>query len=377
MGKRELLIVAAFVAIGIAVYEWTAPPAPADGSRFSFGRLVEQVRRAHGGGGSGSVTQTGTLRVSPALAELRISRVTRLVVIGESRGDVAYTLQIDASGPDDAAALDAARRTSLRHDDLGRVLSIDVAWPPPAPGDDGPGRPARLVTRLTLRVPATLGLHVDGSRDLDASGVAWVALGSLVGDVRLADIAGAVTGGHRNGRLTIDGAAGGVTLSLVSSDTRLARVGGAIELLARNGQVHVDAPAGPVVIDATNEDVTIADAMGRVRVDGSGGHLTIDRPGGATAIDVRDTTVDLTIDRPAAVTAFAAEAPLRVVVDGAPALTIDARATDGGAITTSGVDTPLESRDGVATFTHAFSDAATTRVTLRNRHAPIVIDQRK
>jgi hypothetical protein len=377
MGKRELLIVAAFLAVGIAVYEWTAPRAPAGGSRFSFGRFVDQVRRAHGGGGAGSVTQTGTLPVSSALAELRLSRITRLVVVGETRADIAYSLQVDASGPDDATAIDAAKRTTLRPDDLGRVLSIDAGWPAPEAGEGGPGRPARLVTRLTLHVPARLGLHVDGSRDLDASGVAWVALGSLVGDVRLANIAGAVTGSHRNGTLAIDGAAGGVMLSLVSSDTRLARVGGAIELVARNGQVHIDTPAGTVAIDATNEDVTIADAVHGVRVDGSGGRLTIDRPGGDTTIDVRGTTVDLAIDRPATVTAFAADAPLRVMVDGAPAVTIDARAIDGGAITATGVDAPVERHDGVATFTHAFAETATMRVALRNRHAPIVIDLRK
>jgi hypothetical protein len=376
MGKRELFIAAAFIALGIAAYEWTAPRTPAGRSGFSLSRLVDEVRRGHGRGGTGSATQTGTLPVSPALAELRVSRITRLVVVGERRDEVAYTLQVDASGPDDASALDAAKRTLLRPDDLGHVLSIDAPWPSPAAGGEA-GPPARLLTRLTLHVPARLGLHVDGSRDLDVSGVAWVALGSLVGDVHVKHIAGAVTGGHRNGTLAIDGAAGDVTLSLVSSDTRLARIGGTIRLLARNGQVHVDAPAGPVVLDATNEDVTIAGARQDVRVDGSGGRLTIDAPGGETTIDVRNTTVDLTIDRPAAVTAFAADAPLRVGLVGAPGVTIDARATDGGTITVSGVDAPVDRDSGAATFTQAFGDATTARVTLRNRHAPIVIDQRK
>ncbi|HWB16152.1 MAG TPA: hypothetical protein VG538_07070 [Vicinamibacterales bacterium] len=376
MGKRELLIVAAFVAMAVAVYEWTAPRAPAGSTRFSISRLVDNVRRAHGSGGTGSVTHTGTLPVSAALTELRVSGVTRLTVAGENRNDVAYTLQIDASGPDNASALDAAERTTLRPDDLGRILSIDVAWPPPDRAGRGPGRPPRLVTRLTLHVPARLGVHVDGSRDLDVSNVAWVALGSLVGDVRLTAIAGSVTGAHRNGKLAIDGAHG-VTLSLVSSETTLARVGGPIGLLARSGQVHVDAPAGPVAIDATNEDITIADAMDHVLVDGSGGHLTIDRPRGETTVDVRSTTVDVTIDHPAAVTAFAADAPLRLVVDGAPAVAIDARATDGGAITATGVDAPVRTDGGTASLVYAFTDGATTRVALRNRHAPIVIDQRK
>jgi hypothetical protein len=375
MGKRELLIVAAFVAMAVAVYEWTAPRAPAGAARFSIAHLVDNVRRAHGGGGTGSVTHTGTLPVSAALTELRVSGITRLTVAGESRTDIAYALQVDASGADNASALDAAERTAVRPDDLGNVLSIDAAWPPPDAGR-GPGRPARLVTHLTLRVPARLGLHADGSRDLDASGVAWVALGSLVGDVRLRAIAGSVTGAHRNGKLTIEGAHA-VTLSLVSSETTLTGVGGPIGLLARSGQIHVDAPAGPVAIDATNEDVTIVDAMDHVLVDGSGGHLTIDRPRGTTTIDVRGTTVDLTLDRPAAVTAFAADAPLRLVVDGAPAVAIDARATDGGTITATGIDAPLRTDGGTTSLAYAFTGGATMRVALRNRHAPIVIDQRK
>jgi hypothetical protein len=117
--------------------------------------------------------------------------------------------------------------------------------------------------------------------------------------------------------------------------------------------------------------------MDHVLVDGSGGHLTIDRPRGTTTIDVRGTTVDLTLDRPAAVTAFAADAPLRLVVDGAPAVAIDARATDGGTITATGIDAPLRTDGGTTSLAYAFTGGATMRVALRNRHAPIVIDQRK
>jgi len=44
MGKRELLIVAAFVIIGAVAYHVTAPPARAGQAGFSFGALRDAWR---------------------------------------------------------------------------------------------------------------------------------------------------------------------------------------------------------------------------------------------------------------------------------------------------------------------------------------------
>ena len=45
MGKRELVIVAAIVLIGFAVYQVTAPPADPSDNGFSVGRVVNEIRR--------------------------------------------------------------------------------------------------------------------------------------------------------------------------------------------------------------------------------------------------------------------------------------------------------------------------------------------
>ncbi len=48
MGKRELLLVAAFVIVGALVYQLTAPP-PGPGERsFSLSQLIGNIRRESG-----------------------------------------------------------------------------------------------------------------------------------------------------------------------------------------------------------------------------------------------------------------------------------------------------------------------------------------
>ncbi len=60
MGKRELLLVAAFVIVGALVYQFTAPP-PAPGERsFSLSQLIGNVRRQVRGNRAQADTTTTT-----------------------------------------------------------------------------------------------------------------------------------------------------------------------------------------------------------------------------------------------------------------------------------------------------------------------------
>ena len=45
MGKRELVLIALFAALGVGVYQLTAPPAPA-GSDLSVGGIFQRMRRS-------------------------------------------------------------------------------------------------------------------------------------------------------------------------------------------------------------------------------------------------------------------------------------------------------------------------------------------
>src|SRR5262249_44352085 len=144
MGKRELLIIVAFVAIGFVAYELTAPP-PKEGEGFSLSKIFRNVRQGiQNDQPLASTTTSGTIDVSPSVTELRIPGTPRGVeVIGEDRRNIEYELHVESSGPDQPTALDYAKRTKIKQDDMGSSLQISVDYP----------REAKQWSALTLHVP--------------------------------------------------------------------------------------------------------------------------------------------------------------------------------------------------------------------------------
>ena len=68
MGKRELLLIAAFVIVGAMVYQFTAPPAAPGERRFVPGQILDHVRRAmRGNRSSAEVVTKSTYPVDPLL----------------------------------------------------------------------------------------------------------------------------------------------------------------------------------------------------------------------------------------------------------------------------------------------------------------------
>ncbi len=87
MGKRELLLIVAFVIVGAVVYQVTAPP-PAPGERsFSLGRVIESIRReVRGNRASAEKTTTSTHPLDAGVTELRVVARGEITVTGEERG---------------------------------------------------------------------------------------------------------------------------------------------------------------------------------------------------------------------------------------------------------------------------------------------------
>ncbi len=165
MGKRELLIIVAFVAIGVVAFELSAPPAP-ESRGFSFARFFQNARRnMRGNSAVASTTLTGDIPLAATVTEVRISGANRGVhVVGESRTTIAYELHIESDGPDDATALDAAKRATLKQDDLGSSLALTVTYP----------KEGTQWGALILHVPARLAVRVSGNGGADVSGVTSV-----------------------------------------------------------------------------------------------------------------------------------------------------------------------------------------------------------
>ena len=193
MGKRELLIIAAFAVVGMAVYRLVAPPAPDSPPGFSLSRITEAWRNRNAPPARATVTTAGVLAAASNLTELRLSGLVTVNVLGETRDDVAWTLTVETNGQDEGAVQRTAEATSLRHDDLGDVLALSIR----STGE------IRQSSTLDLKVPARLVVRVESARNTRIAGVSEVRLENLVGDTDVRRVAGSVSGAHRNGKLHV------------------------------------------------------------------------------------------------------------------------------------------------------------------------------
>jgi len=376
MGKRELLIIVIFVAVGAVAYQLTAPPAK-EGQGFSLSRVLRNARNNMNDQPIASTTTTGTIAVAASVTELRIPGTPRGVqVIGEDRRDIAYELRVESSGPDEATALDYAKRTRIRQQDMGPALSIEVDYPDEAKQWSG----------LTLHVPSRLSARfISGSGGVKAEHLAAVEFDRVGGLTRIEDIEGAVTGMVSGSELTV-ARAGSVSLTLSASRARFSQIARGLTLTTqRGGRCEVTASQGPLTIEQTNTDVLIEAHLGTVKATGSGGRVTIENPKQAVNVEVRNAPISLTMHVPVQVLALGSGERVRVWFEGAPGVTIDALASgriDAGdfGLTPEGA---TDSRDGKDAkekeqrLIHAFGGPNAPRVTLRNSRGDIVIGKRK
>jgi hypothetical protein len=364
VGKRELVIIAAFVVIGAAAYQLTAVPARTRARRFSLQGLVESWR--HNGVGSSAhvtVSTSGRWPAAAGLEELDVSGATHVTVAGEARADIAWTLAAEAGGPDESAAREAAAGTRVRPDDLGGVLRVEVAA----------SRGAPVTSTLTLHVPTRLALRIEGARRTTIAGVASVQLGDLGGETQITDVTGAITGGHRNGQLSVRGA-GSADLALTGTTTTIAGVRGITTIDSRNGDCRVSDAGGAVTITARAGTVTVERAAAAVRLTGTMAQFDVTAPRGSVRIDARMARVNVTLDAAVPVTAVASDTTLHLnLADDVP-IALDAAAMRG-TIDAREFALAADVTDGDARLRHDFGQAA--RVSLRTERGAIVITRRK
>lgn len=316
MGKRELGLIAAFIVVGVVIWQITAPATGGPG--FSFGELISNARREmRGRNASAEVTTSPAIPVDRTIAELRLSLSGEIEIIGEAREDVASELHVRSNGHDDAEAAQLAGEVALAVSRLAD--SVVIGWRFPDPG--------RQEARLTLRVPARLRIELDGRGTVKVAGVREVALARTSGRVTIDG--GAVTGEHRGGDLTIAGASS-VDMYSVSSETAIEKVAGDLRLNIRGGEARLAQTAGSVTIMTGDATVRVEQPSGRVRAEGVDSELEVRDASGELDIDVRSTPVTVTWARPA--TAKIQTRDSRVDL-GLPALdaaySLDIRVTDG------------------------------------------------
>lgn len=369
MGKRELLIIVAFVAIGVVAFELTAPPAP-EGRSFSLSRWWQSARRGmRGNQAMASTTQRGEIEVNRGVSELRVGGMNRGVrIVGEDRENITWELHVESNGPDDATALAWAKKAKVKLDDLGSSVAISVSFP----------TEGNQWGALMLKVPARLALKISGgSGGADVAEVAAVDFDRVSGTVTLKDIAGAATGTQTNGELTIDGAVA-VDMTLTNTRAKITGIRKSVVLNARNGRCEITDVSGSVEIDQANQETTVEAPDGPVRVTGSGGRVTIAHPKKEVKVDCRRAEVEVSLDAPVPMTLLTSDETLRLLLDGPPAISLDAVATEGGSIRAEEFDLPIKSVEGEQRCSKVFGDAnSAPRVTLRAVRGSIVIRKAK
>jgi hypothetical protein len=368
MGKRELLLIAAFVIVGAIVYQFTAPP-PAPGERsFSPGRIIESLRREiRGNRASAETTRTSVHRVDSGVSELRVLHTGgELTITGENRADIEAQLWVHSNGYDEAEARQFVKESTLKIEQAGSRIIAEVTFP------EG----GRQRARLLLKVPARLRVSLDSITGLKVTDIAEVELVNTRGQAQLRKVAGRVTGTHRGGSLLIADS-GPLKLTTFGADVDAQRIRGEVTFTTRSGDLKGTELAGPIEIDANGTDVVLdrlEKATGILRINAASGSVVVKGLRTEGRIDVRGSKVDVIVDR---------AVPLAIYSDGretvsltppAGGYTLDAVASHSE-ITVAGGTVPVATNGQEQRATGAVKGGGPT-ITIRTARGPITVRAR-
>ena len=346
MGKRELVLIAVFVVLGIAVYQVTAPPPPPGSEGISFGGIFRNMKRGiQGSRESATADSQQTVPVDAALRELRInvSRQSDLTVAGEDRADVSAEFHVTARGFDQAEAKAAADGTKLKVEQVGDalVVSLDNSAARSLPRNSNIGQMVILLKvprRLTVRVEPHAGRLV-------MSKIAAAEIMGSRGETRLTGLTGRLVLTHSSGELQIDDVPS-LKLNARNSRGTVKHVSGAMTLEATGGELAISEIAGPLEIEARNTEIRLDGLKalkGPLRINATGGELRVEGLRTEARLDGRNTDIEVTLDAPAPVTIYNV-GDIRVTAPPG-GYTIDAAATEGRITAEDGGIKPSEGGD--------------------------------
>ena len=298
MGKRELLLIVAFVIVGAVVYQATAPPPGPNERSFSFSRIIEHVKREMRGNRAKAETTTETtVEVEATTSEIRVTGLyTEVNITGENRADVQARFHVSSNGVDEAEAKRLAGDSQVLIDRWGPVIRFASKYPVAG----------RQFGTLTLVVPKRLLIRVDqGSPRMSIQHVGSVEMpSSRTGETTIKHVSGRLTMEHRAGRLIIEDV-GTLKLNARSGEVSVTHVKGEASLSMQSGELTATSIGGPIEVESQGASVALRkleDARGPLRVNASGGSLTLDGLSSEARIDGRNVELDVTMAKAAPVT---------------------------------------------------------------------------
>jgi hypothetical protein len=265
MGKRELVLVAIFVAIGTVAYRLMAPASTGPG--FSLSRLLGHVRHEL----KGDIHEVRLARVANAAvpdevtrARLRVPR-GELTVTGTETNEVSVEVEGVMFGPDAEAAASAAEDVRLEAIPHGENIDVRVALPE-----------MRRRPRLEIRVqvPSRLAVSLDTEGEIEVSGVNGLELSRGSARVIASRLTGPLTGRSKGGSIEADKLPG-IELETSRTELRLSNVEGPVKLKIEQGNLLLERADGRAELDLERVDADLEGISGPIEVRGRGGRLRL------------------------------------------------------------------------------------------------------
>ena len=302
MGKRELLLIVAFVIVGAVVYQATAPPAgPNDGGR-SFSTFFEHVKREiRGNRGRAELTTVSTHELDSETTELRLvgrSGYQEVILTGEKRDNIEARLRITSNGVDDANAKQLASETHIKADKVGASLQLEIRYP----------EPGQQRAFVTLLVPSRLAVRMEQGAGGQRTTVGNVASldATLRGDTTVKNLTGRVNINHRAGRVEIEQVAA-VKLTGRGSDATVSNVRGDASFSMQSGELTAAFIKGPIDVECQNTQVVfkkLRETEGALRVNAVGGSVMLEELRGDARVDGRNTEIDIEVAKAAPIAVY-------------------------------------------------------------------------
>lgn len=366
MGKRELLILLAFIAAGAVAFQLSAPPAKENQSGFSFAKLVDSARRQmHGNQSYAAPPRTLAFAVGTDITQLSIAGSAGPVKItGEARNDVSLELTVTSTGENEAAAIAVANQTTVSEDRVGGVLALRVVFP----------KDETQTSQAVLKIPLRLGVKLDGTRETSISSVRSVDLTNPArGTTTIDHIAEQVTGTQSGGTITLSSIKF-LKMTLSRARARISDITGTQSLDVNDGDTEITGSRGPLEIEERRGDITIRGHHGPVKISGADGQVRIVEAADEVHLDLRRAEVDAELATGVGGSLVTSDEELRVTWRDPAGVHVDAVAANGSidaadwghTATTSPVETRLDVALGAPS-------AAAPRVSLRNQGANIVL----
>lgn len=267
MGKRDLILIAVFAAIGVIAWRLTSGPAEPGTGGQGLARAWRNIRaELSGERASLDIERKASAPLAPGQT-LAIADVPGEVsVSGEERSDVAVELRATVRAADQAEVKALGDQVGLTLEPDGDLLRLRLTLPE-----------AHSSSRLELRVlvPAGAAVKIAHRRyNLAVKQVKTVDLDLRRVDARLGEITGEVTGEQVDGEVEIVGA-GGVSVNFRRVDARLDKIAGRVKSEVIEGQFLGRRLEGPVSLEAQRTGIELDEVAGAVTVAAADGRLEV------------------------------------------------------------------------------------------------------